>query len=246
MSIKKIQVLQNTIKGETPTIRITSLDPEWEKARDTWIMGKNPTSSPEWKIGVISFSETIEVKEPSLWDANYWHTGHNVYDFFMKKYSCSKCKKERTAALCKTCIFNISKAEEEKSKVIDVLALTVQDEVLKKDCLGFNPKMYQALYDAYGDMTRTLLQIDKLFDLLRKVSKDHGGSLHEMKGCSECLSEKLKWLNDIYPDWKNKTTSPGCCSLCIERSYEFLINHKEDTKEPSKKVVKDAPEAVTL
>lgn len=248
MSTKKIKVIQNTLRDETPTIRITELDPNWEKAHDDWIMGKNPTDSPEWKKGVIFLLEEVEVKEKSLWETDYWHVGHNVYDFFMKKYACSKCKKERTAALCQTCIFNTSKAEEKRSKVIDVLAPTVQDEILKKDYSVLDPKMYLALADSYGTMSNTLTKLDKFFDLLREATKSHGASLHQMKGCSECLSEKLKWLNDTYPDWKNKTASPGCCSLCIERSYEFLIKHDSDTKlpkEPPKKV-KEAPKALTL
>jgi len=250
MSTKKIHVIQNALRDDTPTIRITELDPEWEKAHNTWIMGKNPTDSPEWRKGVISFWETIEIKYPSLWDTDYWHAGHNVYDFFMKKYDCSKCKKARTAALCKTCIFNTSKAEQEKSKVIDVLAPTVAEEVLKKDFSTMDPEMYKALADAYGSMTRTLTQLDKLFSLIRESSKSHGGSLHDAKGCSECLAEKHKWLEDTYPDWKTKTASPGCCSLCIERSYTFLLNHVEVTALPKKKEesskIKDAPKAVTL
>lgn len=51
----KIKSLQNKSDWdeEKPTIIIKPTDPEWEEAYQNWINGKNPTSSPEWKKGVI-------------------------------------------------------------------------------------------------------------------------------------------------------------------------------------------------
>lgn len=52
----KISTLQNTssFSDEKPTIVIQKHTPEWDNAYQNWIIGKNPTDSPEWKKGVFA------------------------------------------------------------------------------------------------------------------------------------------------------------------------------------------------
>src|ERR1700722_3364987 len=101
MSNKKIQVIQNAIRGDQETIRVTEGDADWEAMHSAWILGKAPTASPEWKKGIISFFEDAPAR--SFWETDYWREGSSVYDFFMRQYKCSKCQEERTAAQCRTC-----------------------------------------------------------------------------------------------------------------------------------------------
>ena len=238
-----IKVIQNTSRGENPSIRATSLDSDWVQAYENWIVGRNPTPSSEWKKGVFFFFEDAPVKrEKTMWEADYWYEGHNVYDFFMKKYTCSKCKVERTAALCRTCINNASKKEQE-AKVIDVLAPTVYDELQSKKEIVISPDLYRSLSETYSSFSTFFIQLEKFFNILREVTKSHGGDLHKSSAtCPECIKEKLAWLESNHSDWRIKANEKGCCSMCINRGYDLLKNTKV------KKEVKDtnAPIAMTL
>lgn len=154
---ERIKVLQNAITGEIPSIRITSLDPEWEAAYNAWLIGKNPTSSPEWKQCVVYFCEDTPVeKEKSLWETDYWHEGNSAYDFFMKRFACGKCEQERTKALCQTCID--AAAQEGQAKA-------------ERDKLALPPissEMFRALADSYASINGFFFQLDQFFDLLRQ------------------------------------------------------------------------------
>jgi len=47
---------------ENPTIVIKIGDPEWESAYSNWLDQKPPTSSPEWKKGVVAITELINAE----------------------------------------------------------------------------------------------------------------------------------------------------------------------------------------
>jgi hypothetical protein len=246
----KIKVIQNALRNETATIRITSTDLNWEAAYNNWIVGKDPTFSAEWRKGIIFFyEEEVKAEPKSLWQTDYWCEGGEIYDFFMKKYTCSKCKGGRTAALCRGCIAAASKKEAERNtEVIDVLASSALSAVDPPKDIELSPDMLRALSDSYGAFGSFFSKLDKFFDLLREVSRKHGGSLHLSAGCPDCLQDKLTWLNTNHSDWREKTSERGCCSVCIVRGYDILKNGKEvkETKKKETKKAEEAPKAIAL
>ena len=54
----KVVKFQNT--RNEPTVSIDVNDPGWKNAYESWIDGKNPTNSKEWKKGVIAITALID------------------------------------------------------------------------------------------------------------------------------------------------------------------------------------------
>jgi len=52
--ITKLQNYSGFPNNLSPTVVVTTEDPEWENAYKNWIAGKNPTDSIEWKKGVFA------------------------------------------------------------------------------------------------------------------------------------------------------------------------------------------------
>jgi len=57
----KVTKLSNSSEwnAKPPTIQIKKGDDGWQEAYENWLKGKNPTTSKEWKKGVIASTEWV-------------------------------------------------------------------------------------------------------------------------------------------------------------------------------------------
>lgn len=251
--IKRITILQNACSLDTPTVKITSEDQDWQVAYDRWIFGKNPTSASGWKEGVYCYRRDIEVPVSSSWNSSYWKPGEDIHERWTKKYPCGKCGAERIKIYCLSCTNIATEAlKKEQAVLIDVLAQTEAEKALplkKYDTLS--PEMYRSFADLYGSVNAMFGQLNRFFRLFQRVLEEHGGQLHNSDGCEECITDHRKWLDQNHKGWQNKSNVSGGCSMCIERTHKEL----SATPEPSppltiisKPIVsgKAAPRAVSL
>jgi hypothetical protein len=77
----KTRILQNASicsnKPEPPTIRIIEGEDGWEAAYNSYIAGKNPTDSPEWKKGVYMLFAEFECDDIYV-SKGIPHTGYKI------------------------------------------------------------------------------------------------------------------------------------------------------------------------
>ena len=60
-----MKALYNSPFNANSTIVIAEVDENWDTAYATWLTGKNPTGSPEWKKGVYCGVFTSQVANPA-------------------------------------------------------------------------------------------------------------------------------------------------------------------------------------
>jgi hypothetical protein len=247
--IKRTIILQNACSLDTPTVKITSEDQDWQAAYDRWIFGKNPTSASGWKEGVYLYHKEVEAPMSPSWNASYWKSGEDICERWTKKYPCEQCGKERVKVYCFSCINIKTEALKKEQAVIDVLMQTEAEQALLKTYGELSPEMYRSFVDLYGSVNALFGQLNRFFGIFQRVLEDHGGQLHNSTGCESCVADHRKWLDKNHKDWQDKSNVNGSCRMCIERMHkELSAAPLPPTATVSKAIVvgKAAPRAVLL
>lgn len=241
-SQSSIQVLQNTSRFDEPSIRITSLDDGWEASFKNYFYSTGtPTDAVDWKKGVFFFyepmigpmRENIEPKSvlavpPRLssdanWSGDYFTKGSSAYDFWLKKKPCDKCHKERTAAICYSCIELATQRDYERMKKLPMNETPTDPVALPSDSSlpEIKGEAFQLLGELNNDMHHFFGQLSQLMQFMKLATMRHGGHLH-YPGCLDCIEEQRAWLSTNHPNWREMTKEANCCSICISRAYKTL------------------------